>query len=545
MLNPRPYQQEAVDAVINYLLTKKGNPVLNACVGSGKSLMIAEIVKRIHQIDPKAKIVMLTHVKELIEQNFEKLLSQYPMVDAGIYSASIGVKRPNNQVTYAGIQSVYSKPNQIGFRNVILIDEAHLISPKSQTMYRKFLDMMKAINPNLRVIGFTGTAYRTKEGLITEGENALFDEICHEVKMSELIELGYLMPLVSKSSKVQADLSGVKVRGKEYVAKDMQEAFDLDALTQSLIEEVEYWASDRKCGLFFCSGVEHAFHVRDALRERGYTAETITGDTPKAEREDILKRFKRGEVRYLTNDSVLTTGTDVPMLDLIVLARGTKSAGLYTQMLGRGVRCYGKDAEESRKNGKHNCMVLDFGGNIKEHGCVDAIEFAPKKERNTSGISVQPVKVCEKCREPSPLHAKICDYCGLEFPKMEREVSHDTQAYDGAVMSKDIKPKFVEVSRAVYSRHKKRMTKEQRENGVVFYDSLRIDYMQGFKVVAKQWIPLENPKGRGIANQFWQEVHGTEAPATIEEALKIEPYKPKGVWLKKDGKYEKVVGYDI
>ncbi len=535
MLTPRPYQQEAVEAVVNYLLTKQGNPVLDACVSSGKSLMIAEVVKAIHVIDPSAKIIMLTHVKELIEQNFEKLMEQYPTADAGIYSASVGRKQSRNQITYAGIQSVHKKFNQIGHRSIILIDEAHLISPKSETMYRRFIDMMKLINPKVRVIGFTGTAYRTKEGLITEGENALFDDVCHQVTMTQLLKLGFIMPLVSKSSAVQADLSKVKIRGGEYVAKDMQEAMDKDELTKAVLDDVEYWASDRKNGLFFCAGVDHAFHVRDALRLRGYTAETITGTTPKKERERILTEFKAGLTRYITNDSVLTTGTDIPMLDLIVLLRGTKSPVLYTQILGRGVRCYGANAEESRANGKENCLVLDYAGNIQEHGCVDKIEFQPKKEGKKGGIVITPVKVCEKCREPSPIYAKVCDFCLLEFPIIEREIKHDTEAFEGAIMSTDIKPKRVEVNKVTYTRHKK----------LGGTDSLKVTYFIGFKEVAREWVCLEHSGfAKNKANGWWKRFHEGEDLPTIEEALKVEPYIPQAVWLKKNGKYKEIISYE-
>ena len=123
MLQPRPYQVEAVSSILNYLMTKRGNPVLNACVGSGKSLMIAETIREVFKVDPKARIIMLTHVKELIEQNYDKLMEQMPFCDAGIYSASVGQKKAHNQITYAGIQSVHKKFNQIGRRNIILIDD--------------------------------------------------------------------------------------------------------------------------------------------------------------------------------------------------------------------------------------------------------------------------------------------------------------------------------------------------------------------------------------------------------------------------------------
>lgn len=535
-LEPRPYQKDAISSVMQYLFTKPGNPVLDACVGSGKSLMIAEVVGEILKKDPNARILMLTHVKELIEQNFEKLVSQLPGVNAGIYSASIGKRQAHKQVVYAGIQSIHKRYNQIGHVNVIMIDEVHLVSPNDQTMYRKFISMMQAINPRIRIVGFTGTAYRTKEGLITEGENALFDDVCHQVSMADLIKMGYLMPLVSKQSEVQADLSGVKIRGGEFLAKDMQDAMDKDELTEAALNDVERWASDRRCGLFFCSGVDHAEHVRDSLRGRGYTAEMVTGKTPKKERERILGEFKAGQIKYLTNDSVLTTGTDIPMLDLIVLLRGTQSPVLYTQILGRGVRCFGKDAQESISRGKKNCMVLDFGGNIERHGPVDKIRFKPKKQRDGGGILVQPVKICEKCREPNPVFAKVCENCQHEFPRVERSVNHEKVAYDGAILSSDIRPETKRVSRVIYSRHKKRGGQ----------DSMKVTYYSGLKEVACEWVCIEHQGyAHNKARSWWKKMHGDDMPATIAEALQKQPTIPYAVWVKKNGKYMEIIGYEF
>lgn len=538
MLTPRPYQQEAVDAIFNFLRTKPGNPVLDACVSSGKSLIIAEVVKRAFQLKPDCRVLMLTHVKELIEQNFNKLKSQYPMCDAGIYSASVGQKKAYNSITYAGIQSVYKKPNRIGHRDLILVDEAHLISPEQTTMYRRFIDAMKAINPRVRVIGFTGTAYRTKEGLITEGEGALFDDVCHSITMSQMLEWGYIMPLVSKQSEVQADLSNVKTTAGDFNVKGMQEEMDKEELTRKAIDEVERWASDRRCGLFFCCGVDHAMHVRDSLRDRGYTAEMISGKTKKKEREEILERFKRGEIRYLTNDSVLTTGTDIPMLDLIVLLRGTKSPVLYTQILGRGVRCFGKDAEESIRNGKKNCMVLDFAGNVERFGPVDKITFKPKVKRGEKGIVVTPVKVCEKCREPSPIYAKVCDFCGKEFPPVTREmINHAEKAYSGAIMSVDIKPIREEITNCFFSRHKKAGKP----------DSLKVSYFRGIgNQIASEWVCLEHEGyARAKAEKWWRARFGCDAPATVTDALQRTPAIPKAIWTRKNGKYMEVVSCEF
>ena len=181
-------------------------------------------------------------------------------------------------------------------------------------------------------------------------------------------------------------------------------------------------------------------------------------------------------------------------------------------------------------------MVLDFGGNIERHGCVDNIEFEEKKERKGSGISIQPVKVCEKCREPNPIWSKICDYCFLEFPEIEREITHDKEAFEGAILSTDIKPKLIEINRVLYSRHKKAGKP----------DSLRVSYYKGVREMATEWVCLEHTGfAREKANKWWRYFYNEDAPKEVETALKVKPFTPRGIWVKKNGKYKEVMSYDI
>ena len=170
---------------------------------------------------------------------------------------------------------------------------------------------------------------------------------------------GYLARLCSKHTGMTIDAGSVHKRGGEYIESELQALVDTDLNTQQAVEETIARAADRKAWLFFCAGVEHAEHVRDSLAAHGIQAACITGKTPKAEREDIIKRFRAGEIRALTNANILTTGFDYPDIDLIVMLRPTMSPGLYMQMAGRGLRI---------KSHGGDCMVLDFAGNVATHG---------------------------------------------------------------------------------------------------------------------------------------------------------------------------------
>ena len=179
------------------------------------------------------------------------------------------------------------------------------------------------------------------------------------------LDQGYLSPLISKRMATQIDLTGVGTRGGEFIAKDLEAAVDKDSITQAAVDEIFSYGKDRKSWLIFCAGVDHAYHVRDAIRARGVTCETIVGDTPGAQREAIINDFKAGKIQCLTNANVLTTGFNAPGVDLLAMLRPTKSAGLYVQIVGRGCRL---------APGKSDCLVLDFAGNIARHGPIDAVK---------------------------------------------------------------------------------------------------------------------------------------------------------------------------
>lgn len=422
----RDYQQRSVDAVYRYFETQGGNPLVVVPTGGGKSVIIGALCRDILTRWPSQRILILSHVKELLEQNFSKITAFWPSAPAGLYCAALGVRRPRDPITVASIQSVHSKAHALGWRDLVFIDEAHLLSPDNDTMYRKLIDGLKQINPRLKVVGFTATPYRLKTGLLTEGKYRLFTDLAVEVTLTELLHAGHIAPLVSKSSVVQADLSGVGLVAGEFNHREAELALDKEALTAAALDEVQRLASDRRSWLFFCSGVKHAGHVCDALRARGISAASVTKDTPAGERDAILRALKSGELRAVTNAQVLTTGFDAPNIDLIVLLRATTSPGLYCQILGRGMRTHPDKA---------NCLVLDFAGNIERHGPVTHVQ--PPRASVSRGQKQERVApaclICPKCRMASPLDARECGECGHTFERPEA-VKHATTASTLEVM---------------------------------------------------------------------------------------------------------------
>jgi DNA repair protein RadD len=405
----REYQQRTIDQLYAWFdAGNAGNPCLVLPTGSGKSHIVAALCKDALQNWPETCVLMLTHVKELIEQNAEKMRQHWPGAPMGIYSASIGKRDLGEPITFAGIQSVRSKAQELGHIDLVIIDECHLVNHKDEGGYRKLLAELKAINPALRVIGLTATPYRLGHGLITD-KPALFDDLLTPVSIEELVFKGYLSTLRSKVTKAKLDTSGVHKRGGEFIESELQAAVDTDDQNQAVVREVIKLAGERKAWLFFCAGVQHAQHVAEALRQHGVAAECVTGETSKTDRAQMLADFKAGRLRALTNANVLTTGFDYPDIDLVVMMRPTMSASLYVQMAGRGMRV---------KSHTDHCLVLDFAGVVETHGPITAVQ-PPKKAGEGNGES--PVKVCDECGELVHISVMVCPSCGALFPEPERK----------------------------------------------------------------------------------------------------------------------------
>lgn len=419
----RDYQQRAIDELYQWFGENAGDPCVVMPTGSGKSHVIAALCKDALQTWPDTRVLMLTHQKELIEQNAEKLRQHWPGAPLGIYSASLGKKQLGEPITFAGIQSIARKASQIGHIDLCIIDECHLVSHEETGSYRDVIAGMRADNPELRVIGFTATPYRLGHGLITD-HPAIFSALLEPVSIEELIFKGYLSPLRSRLTRARLDTSRVKKRGGEFIERDLQAAVDTDAANEAIVREVIELAGDRRSWLFFCAGVKHAEHVRDELSRQGVSAACVTGDTPKGERARILADFKSGKIKAITNANVLTTGFDAPNIDLIAMLRPTLSTALYVQMAGRGMRL---------KEHTDHCLVLDFAGVVSTHGPITAVDPGGRRG-DGEGEAMIPAKVCEACNEICAVACRECPSCGAAFPEPERRA---LELHDDDIMGLD------------------------------------------------------------------------------------------------------------
>ncbi len=517
----RNYQQEAVNSIFEYWYNGGGNPLVDMATGTGKSVVIATLVQDLVQ-KYNARIIMLVHVKELVEQNSRALLRLWSQAPIGINSAGLGRRDKRSQVLFASIQSIAREDHHsLGKADVIIIDEAHLRPSSGDGQYVSFIDKMRQGNRDLRIVGFTATAYRLDSGLL-HGKDAPFDDIVYSYGIGCGVDDGYLSPLISRAGSTEIDVTGVAKRGGEFTPASLQNAANkLDAIAEICTDMVSR-LTERKSWLVFCTGVDHAHAVAHQLVALGIHAACVTGETPSGERDRLLRDFKAGRIRCLTNANVLTTGFDAPCVDAIALLRPTLSTGLYVQMLGRGTRLF---------DGKTNCLVLDYAGNVRRHGPVDAIEIkdksAKKGETNPNDIRA---KECPSCAALVGLATITCVNCGHVWERETAEIGTkpDLQA---VVMTKELNDVWMAVSKIQVFKHEK-------PDGL---PSLRVEYLCGLHVYT-EWVTLEHS---GYAHEkarlWWKSISSLAPPETIEDALSafVEPTR---TWIQvaRDGQYWRV-----
>jgi DNA repair protein RadD len=516
-IQPRSYQVEAVHSIHTYFQTNSGNPVVAMPTATGKSVVIAMFLQMVYHYWPGQRVMVLTHVRELIQQNYDKLKHLWPHAPAGVFSAGLKRKETGHPITFAGIGSVAKRPGIFGHIDLVLIDEAHLVSPSEETTYRKFLDALMVINPQLKVVGFTATPWRLGQGHITE--DGLFTDVCFDITgmaaFNRLIAEGYLAPVVPRHTRNMLDVDGVHKRGGEFIPAELQAAVDKLEVTEGALKEVLELAVDRKHWLVFASGVEHALHITDMLNDMGIPAVAVHSNLSNDQRDAALAGFKSGKYRAAVNNNVLTTGFDFPAIDCIVMLRPTSSTVLWVQMLGRGTRI---------APGKKNTLVLDFAGNTRRLGPINDPLIPRKKGDGPPGEA--PVKLCGSCGVYNHTSARVCCMCGAEFTFQTKISIH---AAENALLKGEapVTAVFV-VDHITYAEHEKQGRPPMVK--VTYYCVLR-----NFT----EYVCFEHDGFAGRkARAWWKDRSWDNFPGSTEEALlvidTVKPATHLRVWVNKE-----------
>ncbi len=386
MYQLRPYQQDAVNATLQHFRRDKSPAVIVLPTGAGKSLVIAELARL-----AKGRVLVLAHVRELVEQNHSKYLSFG--LEAGIFSAGLNRKESDYKVTFGSIQSIARAPDEF-FENfsLLVIDECHRVSAEGDTQYNQVISKLQKNNPELCILGLTATPYRLGLGWIYQlnkhtktlqtEEDRFFKKCIFDLTLRYMIKNKYLTTPIKIDSPVACyDFSSLKLNGMSYVLTQVEALLqDQTRITPVIIKNIIEMSADRHGVMIFTSSVNHAIEIMKNLPP--YISALVVGETPDEDRDEIIEAFKNRKLKYLVNVSVLTTGFDAPHVDVIAILRPTESVSLYQQIIGRGLRL---------SPGKSDCLILDYTG--QGHDL-----FAPEvSENKPSGESVLVDVLCPSC----------------------------------------------------------------------------------------------------------------------------------------------------
>ena len=496
----RPYQSATLDKLWAWFQSNPtGNPIVEAVVGAGKSIMIAEAIRQALAY-PGTRILMCVASRELCRQNAEKLVAVWPEAPVGVYSAGLKSRQLGYQVLYATIGSVHKRWHELGHIDLLMIDECHQISAKDRGMYRDMIRNLLSICPRMRVVGWTGTAFHGNGVWLHDSEEPLFSDIAARVTMRQLLDAGYLAPLVVPSTTTRLSADGVKVQGGDYVIRDLARAIDRADLVESCADELVRLGADRSRWLVYGVTVAHVHHIAEALKVRGIPCAVISAKTPHAERDASLSALQSGRLRALVNVATLTTGIDIPQVDLLCLMRNTQSPVLYTQIAGRGMRI---------AQGKSDCLFVDFTDTSMLLGPVDLVKG---RARRKGGSGEAPFKICDHCGARNTAAARECIECGELF-EINEKPRHNDQVSRAPVLSSDSAPRI--------ERHQvHEVTCQYWPGRDDKPPTLRVDYRGPFMRIASEWVCLEHqgyPRSKAVA--WWlARAPGSAVPRTVEEA---------------------------
>ena len=478
MYKLRDYQQQAVTSTVKYFQKKREPAVIVLPTGAGKSLVIAELARI-----ARGRVLVLAHVKELVEQNYHKYKS-YDL-EAGIFSASLGKKDRDEKVIFGSIQSV-ARASDDFFHNfsLLVIDECHRVSEESSTQYQDVIKKLRERNPEICILGLTATPYRLGLGWIYEysqiGEmksdkKKFFKQCVYELSLASMIKQGYLtIPIKVDIPVTCYDFSELTENDRPYTVAEIEEVLKSQKrltpfIIKNIIDITERF--HRQGVMIFCSSVKHAEEIMTYLPASD--SRIVLGDTEMSDRDKIIGDFKLKKFKYLVNVSVLTTGFDAPHVDVIAILRPTESNSLYQQIIGRGLRlsedktdCYVLDYTGMRhdiyapeigdkKPAKDTVPVLvrcpicefensfwgrvDADGELIEHfgrKCRGAVQDPKTMEITPCGYRFR-LKICHACGAENDITARACEKCKTELIDADAKLKQAKLSKNAHVLTPD------------------------------------------------------------------------------------------------------------
>jgi len=422
-LKPRAYQVSALESIWQALKTEYSVLLESPCA-AGKTIIFAKIAQRLLAENPSFRVLILTDREVLVTQSRDKLLRVAPelSLSVGVACASVsGDKRLDARVTIASRQTLIRRLGSFAPVQLVIVDECHLLATPKEgdaeppDQFGAIISTLRKYNPRMRLLGVTATPYRLNDGYIYGTRNApkcqpYFTEVHHRITVGELQSMGFLAPLIGKvavPAGLETRLDNTSLVSGEYNLGTISGIMSEGQHIRSAVEAWQQHASDRKKTIAFCVTIAHAEKLAAAFNADGIRALPIHSELDTLDSYANMESLRNGEGQVFCSVAQLTTGMDVADIDCILMARPTKSAALYKQILGRGQRI---------SPGKENCLVLDMVGNSNEFGTdLDKLKIRYRQstapsERNPAGI-----KYCPTCDIELHPAVRVCPECGYEF----------------------------------------------------------------------------------------------------------------------------------
>jgi DNA repair protein RadD len=534
----REYQTRTVTSLFDWW-TKHQEvtdiPLLVLPTAAGKSVICAEVVRQMWEQWPlfHPRTVVLVPSKELAEQNAEKLQALLPpTIKVGFVSASLGKKQHDADVIVATIGSIVKSAHLLGDIKMVIIDEAHLVDTKPKGMYRTFLSKLSELC-EYRTVGMTATPFRGNGVWLTDGDDPLFTGFASRVTMRELLDGGFIAPLIPPKFGVitQIDASKVGIANGDYKIGEL--SVEVEKYLGKVALEATRIASDRKKWIAFTPSVVNADSLCNRLNSLGVETAVVCGETPKLIRENLIRDFRNGEIHCLVTVLALSTGFDVPDVDCIIWCRPTQSPVLYVQGMGRGTRI---------ADGKTDCLVLDFTDTVARMGTVDTVTGRTK--RITSNQEA-PFCICPDCGERNVAAALTCIVCGATIREEQVKVLDASLSYAELLSNAKHSLVWHDITKVEYHTHKK----EGKP------DSLRVDYYSGILKTASEWVCFDHTGYAGQkAVSWWIARAGGVCliyPTSVADAIDMLRYppkiikEPKRIATRQNGKYTEIRDYEF
>ena len=506
----RDYQKEALAAIWSDLF-KHRSALCVLPTGSGKSLIIAELLKLSFAKKDDLRAMVLFNNIDLLSQIYERFVRLMPEISISLYSKTLN-SRSLSRLTLASVQSLVSNKRIIdaGVINLVVLDEVHNVNDQDRdSRYIKFIEEHYKKNDKLKIVGFTATPYRAT-GVIY-GENKLFTHITYQKTINEMIRKGYLVKPTMKSPEHKFDISNLRVVAGDFSKGDLEKLTADEKKVDDQVRDALSRLVGRNCVVWFCTSIFHAETVLSRLETYGETATILHSKLEKNERKRNKQKFVSGAARHLVFINIVREGFDHPPIDAIVMMRPTRSPVLY-------------------------CLVLDYGRVVETLGTIQNPLVVEKYSRKYKPQKRVNYTICPKCLTYNNLLARACEECGyslheLRLKNLTRSASSNTQDLTSSVSQH-------KVTAVCFTRH---MSKNGNKCLVINYHTNELWRLGYMDADIKEYFVLSKPFSYQKMMHRLSELRVKYDESIYDKTL----FSVEAVKTRRDGKYIRVVGVII